>query len=491
MTAMPRALRVMVRVGTSLALIAAITWFFSLLVHVNASTAGFFYLVAILGIAAAWGLVESTIASIAAMLCYNLFFLPPVGTLTISDPQNWVALFAFLATSLTASQLSARAKRHTGEAEERRREMERLYGLSRSILLTDGLQPFGRQIVQQIAQSLEVPVALYERSGGEVYRAGIESSPELDAVLREVAMASTALVKLTHQVGTNHIAVAPVRLGREPIGSLAVEATALSDAAMRSLVNLVAIGLERVMAQETINRAEVARQSEELKSTLLDAIAHEFKTPLTTVKAVTTDLLSDPEHQLQRHQRELVTIADEGADRLSKLVTDAIQLARIEGGKFRLNREIHFPSSLIAGALRQMKPLIEGREIQVSAADGLPLVLVDGQLIQMVITHLVDNALKYSAPDTPICISATPDGNHVVISVKDHGPAISEEEQTKIFDRFYRGARERHLKGTGMGLAIAREIMLAHGENIWVHSRPGEGSDFGFSLPTATRSATE
>ena len=260
---------------------------------------------------------------------------------------------------------------------------------------------------------------------------------------------------------------------------------------MQSLLNLVAIGLERARAQEAVNRAEVARQSEELKSTLLDAIAHEFKTPLTSIKAVTTDLLSEPAGELQQHQRELISIADEGADRLSKLVTDAIQLARIEGGTFRLNRGIYLPGSLVSAALRQMKALTDGREIKVSAMDDLPPVWVDAELIQMVIAHLIDNALKYSSSGSPISIGARAGENKVIIYVMDRGPGIAEDEQQRIFEKFYRGRNDRNLKGTGMGLAIAREIIRAHGEEIWVTSKPGQGSEFGFSLPIAPQGSLQ
>jgi two-component system sensor histidine kinase KdpD len=253
----------------------------------------------------------------------------------------------------------------------------------------------------------------------------------------------------------------------------------------------VAIGLERGLSQEAVNRAEVARQSEELKSTLLDAIAHEFKTPLTSIKAVTTDLLSEPADELQQHQRELVSIADEGADRLSKLVTDAIQLGRIEGGTFRLNREVHFPSSLVAAALRQMKALTNEREINVCVADDLPLVWVDSDLIQMVIAHLIDNALKYSPPSNPISVGARSEKKKVIVYVVDRGPGITEDEQPRIFEKFYRGKSDRNLKGTGMGLAIAREIIRAHGEEIWVTSKPNQGSEFSFSLPIVSRSSAQ
>ena len=351
------AIRLAGRVLASLSLIAAITFVFFRLIPINATTTGFFYLVGILVIATAGGLVESTIASVAAMLCFNFFFLPPIGTFTIADPQNWVALFAFLATSLTASQLSARAKRRTKEVLDRQHEMERFYSLSRALLLTDPTQPMAKGIVQQVAQVFEFPaVALYDRNSDEIYRTAADDMPDIDNKMRETAIRSTLF-----RDDNDRLIIAAIRLGGQPIGSLAVRDASLSDAALQSLLNLVAIGLERSLSQQAINRAEVARQSEELKSTLLDAIAHEFKTPLTSIKAVTTDLLSEPASELPQHQRELISIADEGTDRLSKLVTDAIQLARIEGGTFRLNRGVYFPSSLVSVALRQMKTLTDGR----------------------------------------------------------------------------------------------------------------------------------
>jgi two-component system, OmpR family, sensor histidine kinase KdpD len=475
------AVRLAGRILAALGFVAAISLLCSRFLHVNATTAGFVYLVAILMMAAAGGLVESTIASIAAMLCFNYFFFPPIGTFTIANPQNWVALFAFLATSLTASQLSARAKRRTTEAIARQHEMEKLYSLSRALLLTDMARPMANQIVQHIAQAFEFPVvALYDRTSDEIYWAAEGAVPEIDNRLREATLQSTSF--RDENVG---FTVTPIRLGGQPIGSLALRGSSLSDAALHSLLNVVAIGLERAASQEAVNRAKVARQSEELKSTLLDAITHQFKTPLTAIKAVTTDLLSEPANELPQHQRELVSIADEGADRLSTLVTEAIQLARIEGGTFRLNRGVHLSSSLISAALRQMKAFMDGREIKVSVTDDLPPVWVDADLVQMVITHLLDNALKYSLSGSPISIEARPQEDRVVISVADRGPGISEEEQSRIFDKFYQGKRERNLKGSGMGLAIAREIMRAHGEEIWVVSKLGQGSEFCFTLPIA------
>ena len=473
-----KSFRLVLRVGASLAFIAATTFILFHVVPVNPTTAGFLFLVAILLIATKGGLVESTIASVGAMLCFNFFFLPPIGTLTIADPQNWVALFAFLATSLTASQLSARAKRRAIEAEEGRGEVERLYALSRALLLMDTSQPIANQIVQHIALTCEIPdVALYVRATGDLYRAGFTNT-DVDSRLREAAIRS-ALIKDDER----NLIVIPIRLGGEPIGSLAFTGGALSDAALQSLLNLVAIGLERANSQKAVTQAEVARQSEELKSTLLDAIAHEFKTPLTSIKAVTTDLLSGTPNTLLAHQHELISIVDESTDRLSKLVTDAIQLARIEGGTFRLNLAMHFPRSLVNAALRQMRSLIDERTINVVVPDDLPPVRVDSGLIQVVLTHLLDNALKYSPPDNPITIGARLGEGKVIMYLADTGQGISETEQAQIFDKFYRGKNERHLQGTGMGLSIAREILRAHGQDIALFSTPGHGSEFSFGLP--------
>lgn len=469
------------RICVALLFISVITFILARLVPINATTVSFVYLVAVLLIATKGGLAESTVASVAAMVCFNFFFLPPVGTLTIADPQNWVALFAFLATSLTASQLSARAKRRALEAEAGKSEMERLYSLSRALLLTDFTQPIARQIVQHIVQTCSCPsVALYVKNGGEVYIAGF-SGYDVETKLRESAAQSSEM-----RDETGGVLVTPIRLGGEPIGSIAVCGGTFSDAALNSLLNLVAIGLERASSQRAVTRAEVARQGEELKSTMLDAIAHEFKTPLTSIKAVTTDLLSSSPAELDPHQQELITIVDESTDRLSKLVTDAIQLARIEGGSFRLSLDDWLPAFLVSGALRQMKSVIQEREIVLSVPDDLPMVRVDSELIRLVITHVLDNALKYSPPDRPIEISARVVDGKVILEIDDHGQGLPEDEQAQVFEKFYRGKNKQHVQGTGLGLAIAREIMRAHGEDIWLSSHAGEGSRFFLSLPIAT-----
>jgi len=471
------------RLAMALVVIAAITFVCDRLIQVNATTTAFAYLVAILMIATAWGLVEAVAASVIAMLCFNFFFLPPIGTLTIANPQNWVALFAFLVTSLTASQLSARAKRQTQEAIDRQREMERLYGLSRAILLTDPAQPVTKHIARQIAQIFQFSgVVLYDRQSGEISRQGPEDLPVTEEQLRETAVQGTQV-----QEENPPRVVTAISLGGEPIGSIALGGLPLSSGALQALSNLVAIGLERARGQEAANRAEAARQSQELKSTLLDAIAHEFKTPLTSIRAATTALLSGPLATLSA-QHELVTIIDEESDRLARLVTEAIHTARIEAGEIQLNKELHSVASLVSTALQQMKPMVEERKVTTTIGDNLPLVFVDGELIELVLRQLIDNAVKYSSAGAPLALHARADEENVMISVVDEGPGIPEAERSRIFERFRRGAEVRHhVPGSGMGLSIAREILQAHGGRIWVESRRGGGSQFWIALPVTSQ----
>ncbi|MEP7355315.1 MAG: ATP-binding protein [Acidobacteriota bacterium] len=461
------------------AIVGGITLVFVQFVPVNATTVGFTYLVAILFIAARWGLVESTLGSVLAVLCFNFFFLPPVGTLTIADPQNWVALLAFMVTAITASRLSVQAQRRTDDALERQAEMERLYALSRAILLIDPAQPVHGRLTTQIAQILGVAsVTLFDRESGQFHRSGTEEFPGIDDQLRQAAMQGTQFRNDDHK-----IVIAAIRLGSQPIASLGISGTPLSDSALQSLTNLVAIGLERARAQEAASRAEASRQSEQLKSMLLDAIAHEFQTPLTSIKASTTALLSDRQPQPQQ-QREFIKIVDEETVRLSGLVDDAIQMARVDAGRVQLHRERWPVEQLIQSVLEKMKPRLGGRDLSLNIAEDLPNLPADRELVGLALRQLLSNATKYSPPDAPIGVSATAQDGKLLIQISDHGPGILAEDRARVFERFYRSPKMKaQIPGAGLGLAIARDVVRAHSGEIWVDSTPGGGSTFCISLP--------
>ena len=277
-------------------------------------------------------------------------------------------------------------------------------------------------------------------------------------------------------------------LGGKSIGSLAINGGAISDAALHALLNLVAISLENSRSREIATKAEAARQSEEFKSTLLDGVAHEFKTPLTSIKAATSGLLastvSDPVQQ-----RELLTVIDEEADRLTALVTEALHLARIEAGKIHLNRQPYSVNTLIDDTIRQVEPAWDGRGVNVNVEKDLPDdVPFDVELMQLAIRQLLDNAVKYSPHGSPIRITAGVSDGALAIRVHNTGDALSELERGRIFEKFYRcTSMQNRVAGTGMGLAIAREILRAHGGDILVESSADRGTEFTAMLPVTQK----
>ena len=473
------------RLCASLLIVSGITFLFRRIVtEVNSTTIALTLLLAILGIATEWGLLEAIVSSVAGMLCFNFFFLPPVGTFTIADPQNWVALFAFLVTAVVASQLSARVKQRALEATRRQHEMERLYELSRGLMLIDNRSAMAEQVSHRIAQVFGLPcVAVFDRKREHVYRTDPQDLLVSDSKLRDVALQGTVF----HDSAAR-LAILPLSLGGEPVGSLAISGGAISDTALHAIGNLTAIAMERARAEETASRMEAARQNEEMKSMLLDALAHEFKTPLTSIKAAASSILDEESPA----QKELVTIIDEEVDRLDSLVNETIWMARIEAGDLRLHKLPHAVANLIDIALEKLRILLKDREVKIECSPSLPEVFADAELAGLAIRQLVTNALKYSNPESPIVIRADVADRSVRISVRDSGPGISQKELARVFERYYRLAvTASRVPGTGMGLTIARDIVRAHGGDIGVNSEPGLGSEFFFTLPTAGKKKEE
>jgi two-component system sensor histidine kinase KdpD len=473
------------RLPTAALIPIAITWLCFQLLHVNSTTVALAYLLAILVVAARWGLAVSAPMSLLSMVFFNYYFLPPIRTFTISDPQNWVALFAFLGAAIVASQLSDSASRKAREAIHRQQEMERLYELSRALILGPGDHPVGAQVAEQVARIFACQaVAFYDRSNGQVLRAGPGDMPLADIKLQDAALQGTEF-----QDPATQTTVLPVTLGGHALGSLAATGGSISETGLHAIANLTAIAIEKDHAQAAANRAEAERHNEQLKSTLLDAVAHEFKTPLTSIKAATSAMLDGHSHN--ESTRELLTVIDEEADRLSELVTEAIQMARIEAGKLRVEkRPLNLPE-LIEGTIEQSRSLLAERKVEWTGRTALPAVEADPELIHLVLRQILNNALKYSPAGSPLTIEASPGEDGVRVTISDRGCGIPQYEQEHIFDKFYRAGNVRSkVPGTGMGLSIARQIVLAHGGRIWVESRAGGGSSFSFSLPLAEVTVT-
>jgi two-component system sensor histidine kinase KdpD len=466
---------------SAIAIIAGITFFYRHVLAANQTTVALSFLLAILAVSAVWGMAVSTSMSVTAMLAFNYFFLPPVGTFTIADPQNWVALAAFLVTSLVGSQLSARIRKEADEANRRRHEIERLYQFSQKLLSEGNVIQLMNAIPNYIVDSFEAGAAeLFLPQKDKFYRSGY------GAALVDAEKTKTAFLRdeVTIEAGAG-LCFVPVRLGARAIGSLGISGATMSRQTLDAVSSLVAIAIERARAIEQLGQTEAERQGERLKSALLDSITHDFRTPLTSMKAAVTGLLGSPAAD-RAQSTELLTIINEECDRLNHLVEEAAEMARLEAGEVELSVIAVPIGEIIQTAVARMKSALTTRVVEVRAGAELPDVRADFERIVDVLMKLIDNANLYSPKEQPITISAEANGDFVATSVADRGPGIDSFEQEMIFDKFYRGKDQRYLvRGTGMGLPIAKAIVAAHGGTIAVTSQLGHGSVFSFTLPAA------
>src|SRR5215467_4862987 len=463
----------------SLAIVVTITYCYKHILAVNQTTVALSFLLAILAVSAVWGMIVAVFMSVVAMLVFNYFFLPPVGTFTISDPQNWVALGAFLVSSIVGSQLSARIRKEADAANSRRHEVERLYQFSQKLLSEGNVIQLMNAIPNYIVDSFEAGAAgLFLPQKDKFYRSGFGT-----AHLDEAQMKS-AFVRDEISIDADRgISFVPVRLGVRAIGSIGISGARVSRQTLEAVGGLVAIAVERARAIEQLGETEAERQGERLKSALLDSITHDFRTPLTSMKAAVTGLLASSKSN-SAQSRELLPIINEECDRLNHLVEEAGEMAKLEAGEVQLELAPTPIEDIIDAALTHCKGSLAGRRVEVRVADGLPPVRADLERAKEALVQLLENGNLYSPKEQPITITAELTGDCVTTSVADRGPGIDDFEQTMIFDKFYRGKDQRYLvRGTGMGLPIAKAIIAAQQGSISVTSQLGHGSVFSFTLP--------
>ena len=469
----------------ALCIVLAITYVYRKLLPVNQTTVALTFLLAILTVSTVWGLRVSVFMSLAAMLAYDYFFLPPVGQFVIASPENWVALVAFLGTSLVASQLATRVRREADTAQRQRREIERLYSFSQQLLVEGNVIQLLNAIPNHIVDVFEVGAAsLFLINKQKFYRSGGGEAHFDEEEMRSAANREEPLI-----IASRNISFVPVRIGVQPLGSLGISGPILTRKTLEALGTLVAIAAERARAVERLGKAEAAREGEQLRSALLDSITHDLRTPLTSIKASVTSLLSQPQSP-ESNRRELLTIIDEEADRLNQLVGDAAEMARLDAGEFELKLERHSIDEIVSAAIEQCRPFLAARPVNIHVDAALPPVRADFSRIKDVLVRLLENANAYSPAGTPITVSAEVSDGSLVTSVADQGPGIEDMEVGLIFDKFYRGKDQRfQVQGTGMGLPIAKAIVEAHGGSIGVTIQLGHGSVFYFSLPVDHSSA--
>jgi two-component system sensor histidine kinase KdpD len=471
--------RTIARYCASTAAIAAIVALYFRWLHVNETTVAMTLLVCVLVVAARWGLRHSIYVSVLCALAFNYFFLPPVFTLTIGDGRNWVALAAFLATAIVASQLAEKARAEAESSRRRELEAERLYDLSQQMLLAGNVIDLLNAMPQRIATTFNLDgAAVYLREGDRIYRSRPEYVEVQAEELREAAFLREHSVDAARQ-----LTLVPILLGTRSIGALAVSGEGTSPEVLDAISGLAAIAVERASAVETVARVEASRESERLRNALLDSVAHELRTPLTSITVAITSLrtnaLLDPSQR-----EELMEVIEEEAGRLDRLVGQAMEMAELEAHEIALHLRPYAMREAVDLALSELHGLSARHPLEIRMPESLPEVEMDLERIGNVVQHLLENASKYSEEGSPIFVSAEVVGGRLVTSVADRGVGVDDMEKVMIFDKFYRGQGQRYrVQGTGMGLAIAKAIVEAHGGSVEVTSQPGHGSVFSFALP--------
>jgi two-component system sensor histidine kinase KdpD len=444
--------------------------------NVNQSSAGFLYLLLVVIIALRLGFAAATVTSLLAVNCLNYYFVQPILTFRIANPEDWVALVTFEFTALVVSRLSTQVQEQARIARLQSSDRQKLYQLSRGVLLMDQERPVGSQVLALIQATLSTrSAALFDGTHAKSYTIGTMTT-ELESSVREAYAEHRDENNPAHGRWSRVLA-----LGGKPIGAIALRSADLNSEVVDAVASVAAIAIERSQSLERAARAETARHSEQLRSAVLDSLAHAFKTPLTTILAASSGLLETG--LLHGPELDLVTLIDQEAERLNNLATQLLRTARLDEAKKRPVENCDL-SDIVHRVLQDLSWELSGRPVTTNLPAAIAKVRGDRELITMGITQFVDNAAKYSTPGSVITISAESRGKETVMSVHNVGPVIVPEDRERIFERFYRGQGSEHLAaGTGIGLSVAKRAAEAHGGRAWVESEEGEGTTFYLSLP--------
>jgi two-component system sensor histidine kinase KdpD len=449
----------------------------------NPATVALGFLVVVLLVAANSQLWVAIAVSAAAMLAFNYFFLPPVGTFTITDPRNWIALLAFLVVSLVASNLSSVARLRTAEAETRRDELARLFELSRDVLLVTESEQANASLAGFISRRFDldsVAIAVPHRADWVIYQAGAEPLTLNPSALAPVSGAA-ALAHHTITVESRAVRLVPLRIGSKPVGVLAVSGRPLEAGTLDAVAGLAAIAIERAQFLDERKAAELARRGEELKSALLASLGHDLRTPLTAIRVAASNLQASwPDAQERRAQSDLILTE---VDRLTRLFENILEMARIDAGAVTEDARWVAPAEIVEAARSRVEPALRGRRLEV-AIDSERLVRLDPRLTAAALSHLLENAAHYAPAGSPIDVRAGVSGDALTIAVRDRGPGIPADDLPHVFDRFYRGLDTRQRRsGTGMGLAIARGLLAVERGRIGAENCDDGGACFTIVVP--------
>jgi two-component system sensor histidine kinase KdpD len=440
------------------------------------------------------GFRAGVLSVIAGFLVYDFFFIPPYQTLWVGAPQNWVAAGVYVVVMLPVARVVAGM--NAARAKERRQgtELRELFAVSGLLLEDKPLEELLSVIVTTLAEVFGArQVALLLPTEGQLEVAASAGEPLSAEQLRRVMPPPGELGSVGERTGEQGglLLLALTASGR-PVGLLALSGQAVDETEREPLLlfaNQIALAVERAQLREQALRTRLTEEMALLARTLVAAVAHDLRAPLSSIKA-SSSTLSDPDLDLSPDARQgLAKLIDVQADRLADLVTNLLDMSRIQAGVLEPRRSITRVADLVASVAADVGPALGGHVLTTQIADSLPPVDVDVTLICRVLSNLVHNAIRHGPKGTPITISATLTGPEAIeVSVTDAGPGVSPGRRDEIFTFFLRRADDA---GAGLGLTIAKTFVEAHGQRIWVEDAPGGGARFCFTLPVAANVSEE
>jgi two-component system sensor histidine kinase KdpD len=467
--------------------------------QVSPATAALLLLLIVLGAATLTRLRTAIALSVLAMLVLNFFFLPPIGTFAIADPQNWIALFAFLVVAAIASNLSAAAQDRASEAIARRNEVTRLFDLTRDVLLTTETAGAIEILARHVARRFELTRIAICLPGGRGWRMAQGGREEIDVdeptLNSALARARGALEFDARQRAygghvrageQGDVVLVPLRQGTTVVGLLAAASADLDVGTLDAVAGVVAIAIERTAFLAERGAAALVRQKADLAATLLASLSHDLRTPLTAIRVAVDNLRGDLPAEDRRAQ---ATAAMAELERLTRLFSDILDMARIDADAIRVERQWVTAADVVDAAIAHVRHTVGDHALRVEA-DADVEVEIDPLLTSVALSHVVENAAQYSPADQPILVHAHVANDGLRVSVTDRGPGLDLGELDHLFERFYRGRAGRQTTfGTGMGLAITRGLLAAAGGRIWAENTPGAGATFSLIVPGAVRPA--